>query len=335
MSAHRPVPALASGRTARRQAPATLRPARIRLDRAGRRRCDVRLPRRVLRSTRRSPRSTRSRRTRNGRSNSKPSRHRRSDHRQAASRPDGHACACSFTGEFTRFDNLDRDHPLAGKTRLMSTHDTSNAIDQPSRSPRRAGAGRRCRYRPRRSRRTRRQLARAEATTSAPATAPPSSRPMPMASVLIGSFRRSARPAPTPFSSQRWTKPVRPATSCPMPRVYVLDGVLPGSADRPSREAGAIPVLSSLPEAEEWAALAPSRNDPVACAFHVDTGLNRLGMSAREIRALAADMHTMDRLRRPPRDEPSRLRRRARQRRRTPSSSTSSTHCSRCCPAPR
>ena len=40
--------ALAPGRAARRQAPAALGPARIRLDRAGRRRRDVRLPRGIL-----------------------------------------------------------------------------------------------------------------------------------------------------------------------------------------------------------------------------------------------------------------------------------------------
>ncbi|KUO64390.1 MAG: alanine racemase [Alphaproteobacteria bacterium BRH_c36] len=78
--------------------------------------------------------------------------------------------------------------------------------------------------------------------------------------------------------------------------VYVLDGVLPGSGQA-IKDAGAIPVISSLPEAKEWAALAPSRNEPMACAFHVDSGLNRLGLSAREIRTLASDMHTMDRLR--------------------------------------
>ncbi len=44
----RPVAALAPGRTARRQAPATLGPARIRLDRTGRRRRAVRLSRGIL-----------------------------------------------------------------------------------------------------------------------------------------------------------------------------------------------------------------------------------------------------------------------------------------------
>ena len=52
---HGAVAALAPGREPRRQAPAALRPARIRLDRAGRRRGDVRVPRGIL------PRATRSR----------------------------------------------------------------------------------------------------------------------------------------------------------------------------------------------------------------------------------------------------------------------------------
>ncbi len=81
----------------------------------------------------------------------------------------------------------------------------------------------------------------------------------------------------------------------PSSTIYVLDGVLPGSAAALS-EANVIPVISSLLEAKEWAGLAPSRNEPLACAFHVDTGLNRLGMSVRDIRTLASDMHTMDRL---------------------------------------
>ena len=51
---HRAVAAVASGRKPRRQAPAALRPARIRLDRAGRRRGDVRLSARNITSRARS-----------------------------------------------------------------------------------------------------------------------------------------------------------------------------------------------------------------------------------------------------------------------------------------
>jgi alanine racemase len=77
--------------------------------------------------------------------------------------------------------------------------------------------------------------------------------------------------------------------------VYVLNGVFPGAAAA-MIEACAIPVLSSLPEVEEWGTMAPSRQQPLPCALHVDTGLNRLGLSARDIQKLAHNMHLLDRL---------------------------------------
>ncbi len=77
--------------------------------------------------------------------------------------------------------------------------------------------------------------------------------------------------------------------------VFILDGIVPDSA-ADVLASGAIPVLSSLAEVEEWGALAPSRTEPVPCAFHVDTGLNRLGLPAHEIRVLANNVHLMDRL---------------------------------------
>ncbi|MCH9807325.1 MAG: alanine racemase [Alphaproteobacteria bacterium] len=81
----------------------------------------------------------------------------------------------------------------------------------------------------------------------------------------------------------------------PNATVYVLDGLMPGSAAA-TKEIGAFPVISTIAEAEEWAALAPSRLEPVPCALHVDTGLNRLGLSAPEIHKLAANSHLLDRL---------------------------------------
>ncbi len=77
--------------------------------------------------------------------------------------------------------------------------------------------------------------------------------------------------------------------------IYVLDGLLPGTVEE-LLEVGALPVLSSLPEITEWGQAAPSRKEPRACAIHVDSGLNRLGLSAREIQELAHNMHLLDRL---------------------------------------
>ncbi len=81
----------------------------------------------------------------------------------------------------------------------------------------------------------------------------------------------------------------------PSATVYVLNGIFPGAAAA-MIECGAIPVLSSLSEVAEWGAAAPSRQKPLPCALHVDTGLNRLGLSAAEIHQLAANMHLLDRL---------------------------------------
>lgn len=81
----------------------------------------------------------------------------------------------------------------------------------------------------------------------------------------------------------------------PSARILVLDGVLP-RAEKAMRAAGVVPVLSSLAEAERWAQLSSSRDESLACALHVDTGLNRLGLPASEVRALAANSHLLDRL---------------------------------------
>ncbi len=78
----------------------------------------------------------------------------------------------------------------------------------------------------------------------------------------------------------------------PAAAILVLDGLVSGSAPD-MLESGAIPVLSSLPEVEAWAALSERRGRRNPCALHVDTGLNRLGLSARDVHALAGDMHAL------------------------------------------
>ncbi|MGL4323562.1 MAG: alanine racemase [Beijerinckiaceae bacterium] len=59
-------------------------------------------------------------------------------------------------------------------------------------------------------------------------------------------------------------------------RVYVLNGLPPGSADR-YHALDARPVLGSLEEMAEWAPQQP-------CALHMDTGMNRLGLSPDMLR---------------------------------------------------
>lgn len=81
----------------------------------------------------------------------------------------------------------------------------------------------------------------------------------------------------------------------PSAHILVLDGVLLG-AEVATRAAGVVPVLSSLAEVERWAQLSATRHERLVCALHVDTGLNRLGLPAGEVRALAANSHLLDRL---------------------------------------
>jgi len=69
--------------------------------------------------------------------------------------------------------------------------------------------------------------------------------------------------------------------------IYILDGVLPGSV--PALIANDLrPVLNSLADVDEWAA-AKASGAPTGAALHVDTGMNRLGLTTVEARTLASD----------------------------------------------
>ena len=61
--------------------------------------------------------------------------------------------------------------------------------------------------------------------------------------------------------------------------IMVLDGLTPGSAGR-LRAAGLTPVLNAIDQVAEW-----TGDDLV---LHFDTGMNRMGLSAADARALAA-----------------------------------------------
>ncbi|GJD37127.1 Alanine racemase [Methylobacterium aerolatum] len=71
----------------------------------------------------------------------------------------------------------------------------------------------------------------------------------------------------------------------PEAAIYVLNGLLPGAG--PAFAAADLrPVLGSLDELTEWAALSRGRRP---AALHVDTGMNRLGLSIPEALALGGD----------------------------------------------
>ena len=72
----------------------------------------------------------------------------------------------------------------------------------------------------------------------------------------------------------------------PEATVYVLNGLPPGTAAA-FAEARARPVIGSLVELAEWDAFCAGNQWHGGAALHVDTGMNRLGISAEEAAALA------------------------------------------------
>jgi alanine racemase len=69
--------------------------------------------------------------------------------------------------------------------------------------------------------------------------------------------------------------------------IYVLNGCSPQTAAT-FAEINARPVINSMTELAEWDAFVAARNWQGGAALHVDTGMNRLGISAEEAAALAS-----------------------------------------------
>lgn len=70
--------------------------------------------------------------------------------------------------------------------------------------------------------------------------------------------------------------------------IYVLDGLVPGQAEYYARN-DLRPALISIEETREWAAFGRQYGRALPCALHIDTGINRLGLSRTEYDAILAD----------------------------------------------
>ena len=77
----------------------------------------------------------------------------------------------------------------------------------------------------------------------------------------------------------------------PDPAIYVLNGLLPGTSAAYA-ELNVRPVIGSLVELAEWDAFCLAQNWRGGAALHVDTGMNRLGITADEAAALAPRIRT-------------------------------------------
>lgn len=81
----------------------------------------------------------------------------------------------------------------------------------------------------------------------------------------------------------------------PNAAIYVLNGPAP-------RDRGVLlgaklkPVISSMEQAEFWGSVCREVNDPPYTAIHIDTGMNRLGLTEMEVTTLARDRNLWEAL---------------------------------------
>jgi alanine racemase len=68
--------------------------------------------------------------------------------------------------------------------------------------------------------------------------------------------------------------------------IYVLNGLMPGTAHA-FGDANLRPVINSTTELAEWDAFVASNNWRGGAALHIDTGMNRLGLTPEEAAAIA------------------------------------------------
>ncbi|MEI2387798.1 alanine racemase [Breoghania sp. JC706] len=80
---------------------------------------------------------------------------------------------------------------------------------------------------------------------------------------------------------------LRARSAAPESRVFVLAGLLPGAAEA-YRKGGLIPVLNCPDEVIEWAEYCAAAGQRLPAAIHLDTGMNRMGLSLEEARLIAA-----------------------------------------------
>jgi alanine racemase len=78
----------------------------------------------------------------------------------------------------------------------------------------------------------------------------------------------------------------RARTVAPDATIYVLNGVMPGSAQAFAAD-HLRPVINSTTELAEWDAFVATKNWRGGAALHVDTGMNRLGITVEEAAAIA------------------------------------------------
>ena len=70
--------------------------------------------------------------------------------------------------------------------------------------------------------------------------------------------------------------------------IAVLNGA-PSNREKDFRNNALVPVVNDLNHYKSWMALQESEGQPLPFVIHIDTGMNRLGMSAGDAAAIAAE----------------------------------------------
>jgi alanine racemase len=85
---------------------------------------------------------------------------------------------------------------------------------------------------------------------------------------------------------------LRLRTVAPEAVIYVLNGFNPGTAPA-FLDIDARPVLGSISEIEEWDRCAKEAKKPLPAAIHIDTGMNRHGLTADEATKLSGKLKSL------------------------------------------
>ena len=75
--------------------------------------------------------------------------------------------------------------------------------------------------------------------------------------------------------------------------IYVLNGLQP-QTEKLCADNNIIPVLNSLEQLRNWAALGKAGNRKLPALLQLDTGMSRLGLSEQELKELLADISLLD-----------------------------------------
>ncbi|MFC6491247.1 alanine racemase, partial [Nitratireductor sp. GCM10026969] len=75
----------------------------------------------------------------------------------------------------------------------------------------------------------------------------------------------------------------------PEAQIFVFNGLFGTEAAAVYREARLVPVLNSQSDLSTWEAHGWNGEDPRPCAIHLETGMNRLGLTAERARTLAEE----------------------------------------------